>query len=182
MRNAQDRTNKALLVVDVQNDVVVNAHDRSAVVANIGSLVDKARAANVPVIWVQHNDPDMPADEPGWAIVDELSPADDETIVHKNFRDSFEQTTLEAELAARDVGHLIVTGAQSDFCVRWTLHGAHIRGYDTTLVADAHTTDDAPTDALPTAAQTIALMNTVWGTQAAPGRSAAVATAAEISW
>lgn len=179
---SQQRPNTALLVIDVQEGVVVNAHDRDAVVTTIGKLVDNARAAAIPVIWIQHNDADMPADGPGWAIVDELTPGDGESIVHKNFRDSFEQTTLEAELAERDVGHLIVTGAQSDFCVRWTLHGAHTRGYATTLVADAHTTEDAPTNALPTAAQTIALMNTVWGTQSAPGRTAAVAKSADINW
>lgn len=177
-----NRPNKALVVIDVQAGVMANGHDRAGVLGNISQLVDGARAAQVPVIWVQHNDEYMSRDTAEWEIVDELAPRDDETIVHKSFRDSFEQTTLEEELAELSVGQLVVTGAQSDFCVRWTLHGAHTRGYDTTLVTDAHTTDDPPTAKLPMAAQTIALMNTVWGTQDAPGRTAAVAAAAEIEW
>jgi nicotinamidase-related amidase len=168
------------MVIDVQNDVVVNAHQRAKVVATIGGLVDNARAVGTPVIWVQHADADLPANTPGWQIVDELTPADDEPIVHKQFRDSFEQTTLEQVLTDLDVGSLIVTGSQTDFCVRWTLHGAHSRGYDTTLIADAHTTDDPQTDALPTASQTIASLNQIWGTQASEGRSTEVRTAAEI--
>lgn len=177
-----DRPNRALVVIDVQTDVVAAAHERDAVVATIGTLVDRAREAAVPVVWVQHDDEELPKGAPGWEIVDELSPAEGEVIVNKNFRDSFEQTDLEAQLAAMDVGELIVTGAQTDFCVRWTLHGAHVRGYTTTLVSDAHTTDDPPTNELPLAAQTVGLLNNVWGSQAAPGRDTAVATAASIDW
>jgi len=177
-----DRPNQALLVIDVQNDVVVNAPARDSVVGKINTLVGGARTAGVPVVWVQHNDDGLPYGEPGWQIVDELTPLDDEIIVHKNFRDSFEQTNLEEVLAEQGIGRLVVTGAQSDYCVRWTLHGAHTRGYDTTLVADAHCTDDAPTDALPSATQTVGLLNNVWATQVAPGRAATVKTTAEIDW
>ena len=43
MTTLENRPNTAVLVVDVQNGVVEGAHDRAAVVANIGTLVDKAR-------------------------------------------------------------------------------------------------------------------------------------------
>ena len=72
----------------------------------------------------------------------ELSRGDSEPLVHKNYGDSFEATELESLLAEREVGRLIVTGAESDACIRSTLHGAFTRGYDVTLVGDAHTTSD----------------------------------------
>lgn len=181
MTPAQTRTKTALLVIDVQTDVVANAHDRNAVIGTIDGLVTQARSQGQPVVWVQHADEDLPANTDGWKIVDELSPAADEPLVHKQFRDSFEQTNLEQVLADLDVGSLLVTGAQSDYCVRWTLHGAHARGYNTTLISDAHTTDDPRTDSLPSAAQTVAALNSVWGTQASPGQIASVATARDVA-
>jgi len=96
--------------------------------------------------------------------------------------DSFEATTLEQELAARKVGRLVVTGAQTDFCVRWTLHGALGRGYDTVLVADAHTTDDLSPHGLPPAETLIAHTNMFWAGQGNPGRSTDVSTADEITF
>ncbi len=60
----------------------------------------------------------------------------------KNYGDSFEDTTLESTLGQLGIGHLVVAGAQTDQCVRSTIHGGFARGYDVTLVADAHTTED----------------------------------------
>lgn len=182
MTPLQERSETALLVIDVQNDVVVNAYDRGAVVKTIGSMVTQARDGDVPVIWVQHDDEGLPKGSDGWQIVDELEPLDDEPLVHKHFRDSFDATTLDAVLAELDVRRLVVCGAQTDFCVRWTLHSAHGRGYDTVLVADGHTTDDPSTTELPSAAQTIALLNNVWASQATTDRLASVATANEIDF
>lgn len=182
MTTLSNRPNTALLVVDVQNDVVANGHDREGVLANIDALVTKARSTDTPVIWVQHNDDGLPFDTEGWKIAVELDPRADETIIHKQKRDSFEDTTLESVLAAKDIGHLVVAGSQSDFCVRWTLHGARTRGYDTTLVADAHTTDDPPTDELPSAAQVIAHTNVIWGNQGGTELRANVAATSEVSF
>lgn len=182
MTTLSNRPDTALLVIDVQNDVVANGHNREGVLANIDALVTKARSADVPVIWVQHNDEGLPANTEGWQIAHELDPRADETIVHKQNRDSFEETTLEDELAAKNIGHLVVAGSQSDFCVRWTLHGARVRGYDTTLVADAHTTDDPPTDKLPSAAQVIAHTNTIWGTQGGTDLRADVAVTSDVTF
>jgi len=67
-----DRPKTALLVIDVQNGVVADAHDRDRVVANIGALVDRARAEDVPVVWVQHSDDNLPRDSESWRYVPEL--------------------------------------------------------------------------------------------------------------
>jgi nicotinamidase-related amidase len=174
MTTLPGRTNTALLVIDVQNGVVDGAHDRDAVVARIGSLVDRARDAAVPVIWVQHTGDDMPVDSEAWQYVPELTRREDEPLVPKQYGDSFEDTELEALLAERGVGHLVVTGAQSDQCIRCTLHGAFTRGYDATLVGDAHTTVDLSSYGAPPPDQVIAHTNLYWKYQEAPGRAGAV--------
>lgn len=133
----------ALIVIDVQNDVVATSSNRDEMVANINTLVDKARDEDVPVVWVQHSHPEgMPRDSEGWQIVPELGPEADEPIVHKLYGDSFADTDLADQLERLGVDHLVVTGAQTDMCIRSTLHGALARGYDATLVGDAHGTED----------------------------------------
>jgi nicotinamidase-related amidase len=174
MTTLPGRTNTALLVIDVQNGVVDGAHERDAVVSRIGSLVDRARDADVPVIWVQHTDEDLPVDSEAWQYVPELTKAVGEPLVHKHYGDSFEDTELEQLLAERGVGHLVVTGAQSDQCIRCTLHGAFTRGYDATLVGDAHTTVDLSSYGAPPPEQVIAHTNLYWKFQEAPGRAGAV--------
>jgi nicotinamidase-related amidase len=182
MTTLPGRTNTALLVIDVQNGVVDGAHERDAVVSRIGSLVDRARDADVAVIWVQHTDEDMPVDSESWQYVRELTKADGEPLVHKHYGDSFEDTELEQLLAERGVGHLVVTGAQSDQCIRCTLHGAFARGYDATLVGDAHTTVDLSAYGAPPPEQVIAHTNLYWKYQAAPGRAGAVVEADKVSF
>ena len=181
MTTLENRPNTALIVIDVQNGVVAGAYERDAVVANVASLVDKARRDQVPVVWIQHSDegPDdglvRGSDE--WQIVPELAPADVEPLVEKHYGDAFEDTTLEGVLADRGVGRLVVVGAQTDACVRSTLHGAFTRGYDATLVTDAHTADDRSQWGAPPPEQVIAHTNLYWSYQSAPGRMAgAVAT------
>ena len=142
MSKLTGRDGTALLVVDVQNDVVGTAWHRDEVVGRIDELVQRARAAGTPVVWVQHNDEDMPLGSPGWQIVDELLPSDDEPHIDKQYGDSFADTDLGAVLATKNVGHVVLCGAQSDACITATLYGAVHRGYDVTLVEDAHTTDD----------------------------------------
>ncbi len=177
MTTLSGRTNTALLVIDVQNGVVDGAQDRDGVVARIGSLVERARDADVPVIWVQHTDEDLPVDSEAWQYVPELNRRDDEPLVQKRYGDSFEDTELERLLAERRVGHVVVAGAQTDQCIRSTLHGAFTRGYDATLVADAHTTVDLTAHGAPPPDQVIAHTNLYWKYQAAPGRAGAVVNA-----
>jgi nicotinamidase-related amidase len=172
MATLQNRTNTALLVVDVQNGVVAGAHERDAVVANIGSLVEKARREHVPVVWVQHSDDGLAKGSEDWQIVPELSPDDAEPLVEKNWGDSFEDTSLEKVLSALGVARLVVVGAQTDACIRSTLHGALVRGYDATLVSDAHTTEDQTAWGAPPPDQVIAQTNLYWKYQTAPGRKA----------
>jgi nicotinamidase-related amidase len=182
MTALHDRPNTALIVIDVQNDVVGNAHERDAVVANIGALVDRARAEEVPVIWVQHSDDDLVRGSDGWQYVPELQQQGSEPVVHKRYGDSFEDTTLEDELARRGIGRVVVTGAQTDACIRATLHGAFVRGYETVLVADAHTTEDFSSYGLPPADKVIAHTNMYWTWQAAPGRTGKVVGAADVDF
>jgi nicotinamidase-related amidase len=182
MTTLTDRPNTALLVIDVQNGVVANAHDRDGVVANIGTLVDKARAEDVPVLWVQHSDDDLPRDSEAWQYVPELVRRDSEPLVHKNHGDSFEGTDLESLLAERGVGRLVVAGAQTDACVRSTIHGAFTRGYDVTLVADAHTTEDLTEYGAPPPEKVIAHTNLYWRYQTAPGRQGRIVDTAEVSF
>jgi nicotinamidase-related amidase len=135
-----DRENSALLVVDVQNGVVEGAYKRDEVIANIETAVAKARAANVPVIWVQHSDEELIIDSDEWQIASELIPLQGETMVRKTFRSSFEDTNLAETLEQLNVGHLIVCGAQTNNCIRHTSHDALAKGFNVTLIADAHTT------------------------------------------
>jgi len=136
------RPNTAVLVIDVQTGIMSGVYNRDAVVANISRLVDKARAENVPVVWVQHSGENVPIDSDGWQFIPELSQRAAEPVVHKRYADSFEETDLEPVLDERHIGRLIVAGAQTDECIRATLHGAIVRGYDATLVSDAHSTED----------------------------------------
>ena len=172
MTTLENRPNTALLVVDVQKGVVEGAHQRDAVVANVGSLVEKARREKVPVVWVQHSDEQLARGSDDWGIVPELTPGETEPLVEKNYGDSFEDTTLETVLSGLGVGRLVVVGAQTDACVRSTLHGALVRGYDATLVSDAHTTEDLTAWGAPPPEQVIAHTNLYWADQTAPGRTA----------
>src|SRR6202011_2812082 len=138
MSTLENRPKTALLVVDVQNGVVKGAHERDAVVANVGSLVERARRERVPVVWVQHSDEGLARGSDDWRIVPELTPGDAEPLVEKKYGDSLEDTDLEPVLSGLGVGRLFVVGAETDACIRSTLHGAFVRGYDATLVKDAH--------------------------------------------
>jgi nicotinamidase-related amidase len=172
MSMLENRPNTALLVVDFQNGVVKNAHGRDAVVANIRSLVDKARRERVSIVWVQHSDEQIAKGSEDWRIVPELSPGDAEPLIQKSYGDSFENTNLETVLSGLRVGRLVIVGAQTDACIRSTLHGAFVRGYDVTLVSDAHTTESQVEWGAPPPELVIAHTNLYWNSQAAPGRTA----------
>ena len=182
MTTLQDRPNTALLVVDVQNGVVEGAHERDAVVANVGNLVEKARREQVPVVWVQHSDEQLAKGSDEWRIVPELVPDDTEPLVEKHYGDAFDDTTLETVLSDLGVGRLVVVGAQTDECVRSTLHGAVVRGYDATLVSDAHTTADQTAWGAPPPDKVIAHTNLYWTYHAAPGRTAGTVETKEVDF
>jgi nicotinamidase-related amidase len=182
MTTLDNRPNTALVVIDVQNGVVGQAHDRDNVVGNIATLVDNARAADIEVVWVQHNSDELPRDSESWQYVPELVRRDSEPVVHKTYGDSFEETDLESVLAARGIGRLFVAGAQTDACIRSTLHGAITRGYDATLVGDAHTTEDLTTYGAPPPDKVIAHTNLYWQYHKAPGRTAGTVNTADVDF
>jgi nicotinamidase-related amidase len=177
-----DRPNTALMVLDVQVGVVAEAHKRDAVVANIGTLIDKARQEGVPIVWLQHSDEHLAKGSDAWEYVPELVRRDSEPLVHKTFSDSFEDTDLEKVLSKEGVGRLVVAGAQTDECIRSTIHGALVRGYDVTLVGDAHTTEDQSAWGAPPPDQVIAHTNLYWKYQTAPGRTAGVTETRNVTF
>jgi nicotinamidase-related amidase len=178
-----DRPNTALLVVDAQVGVMAGAHDRDAVLATIDELVGKARAKGAPVVWVQHSDDgNLQRGSESWQRVPELERLDSEPVVHKTYADSFEGTDLESLLAERSVGRLVVAGAQTDECIRSTIHGAFVRGYDVTLAGDAHTTEDLTEWGAPPPEQVIAHTNLYWQWANAPGRRGETVASADVSF
>jgi len=180
MTTLPDRDRTALLVIDVQNGVVEGGHAREKVIANIGTLVGRARDSGVPVIWIQHADENLPVGSPEWQYVPELVRSELEPLIHKEYGDAFEDTALEAVLAELKVGQLLVVGAQTDQCIRSTLHGALTRGYDATLVRDAHTTPDQSSYGAPPPEMVIAHTNLYWQYQTAPGRVGGAVDTAEV--
>jgi nicotinamidase-related amidase len=182
MTTLTDRPKTALLVIDVQNGVVNGSHNRDAVIANINTLIGRARAEDMPVIWVQHSDEDLPKGSDSWQYVPELVREESEPLIHKLYGDSFEDTELESVLADRGVGRLVVAGAQTDACIRSTLHGGLVRGYDVTLVADAHTTEDLSSYGAPSPELVIAHTNLYWKHQSAPGRRGGTVDTADVSF
>jgi nicotinamidase-related amidase len=182
MTTLENRPNTALLVIDVQNGVVEGTHERDAVVANVGNLVEKARQEQVPVVWIQHSRDGLAKGSDEWRIVPELSPDEAEPLVEKSYADSFEDTTLETVLSSLGVGRLVVAGAQTDECIRSTLHGAIVRGYDATLVSDAHTTEDQSEWGAPPPDKVIAHTNLYWTYHAAPGRKAGTVETKDVDF
>ena len=182
MTTLKNRPHSALIVIDVQNGVVATAHERDTIVASIADLVSRARSESIPVIWVQHADEGLERESEEWRIVPELNPAPKEPLIEKSYGDSFEGTSLEEVLVDLRVGRLFVAGAQTDACIRSTLHGAFTRGYDVTLVSDAHTTEDLTEWGAPPPEQVIAHTNLYWNNQAAPGRKASSVAAHEVDF
>lgn len=182
MTTLENRPNTALLVIDVQTGVMAASINSDEVIGNINLLADKARSADVPVVWIQHESDELPLHSEVWQLAPGLEDRDDEPHVGKQYGDSFEDTTLESVLRDLGVGHLVVSGAQTDMCVRSTLHGAFARGYDAVLVSDAHTTEDLSEWGAPPPEQVIAHTNLYWSYQRAPGRTAGTITTEEVDF
>jgi nicotinamidase-related amidase len=182
MTTLDNRPRTALLVIDMQRGNLHGAHERDAVVAKVASLVERARRERVPVVWIQHSDEHLARGSDGWAIVPELTPDEAEPLAEKNYADSFEESTLETVLSGLGVGRLIVVGAQTDECIRSTLHGAIVRGYDAVLVSDAHTTEDHTEWGAPPPDKVIAHTNLYWTDHRAPGRTAGTVEVKDVDF
>jgi nicotinamidase-related amidase len=172
---------QALLIIDVQNAVVAGAHALDATLAVIADLAARARAAGVPVLYLQHTDasePKMNHGADGWQIHPAVRPEPDETVIEKTASDGFYATPLKAELMRRDISRLVICGAQTEFCVDATVRAALSAGYDVTLAADGHTTGDGVLHAQ----NTIAHHNQALGWLAHPDHKVEVKNGAEIEF
>ena len=141
MATVREGQRSVLLVVDVQVGVMKDAWQAPRVVGKVARLVDRAREQGAPVLWVQHADEQLVRDSGDWQWVPELVPAPGEARIHKAHNSSFERTALDAELARLGATHIVLAGAASNWCIRATAYAALERGYDLTLVGDAHTTE-----------------------------------------
>lgn len=140
MATVREGDKTVLLVVDVQVGVVAGAWDAPGTVSRVARTVERARAQGVPVLWVQHADEDLAFGSAPWQWAPGLVPGAGEALIHKQFNSSFENTPLEGELARLGATHIVLAGAATNWCIRATAYAALERGYDLTLVSDAHTT------------------------------------------
>ena len=173
-----------LLVVDVQVGVVGGAWEHQRIIGNVARAVERARAAGVPVVWVQHSDEDLPFESSEWQWVPELQPGPDEPLVHKKFNSSFEETDLDNVLARLGATHVVLAGAATNWCIRATAYGALDRGYDLTLIKDAHTTDSLEFEdgTVIAAEHIITELNVGLRWVSYPGRSSSTATAEQVDF
>lgn len=146
MSNDNTTRTSALMVIDVQNANTAEGYQRDEVIGRIRGLIDRAKREGAPVIWIQHNADGSPLERgtDGWQIVEEVRPDDEDTVIEKQYLDSFTETGLRAELDRLGIGHVVLCGAATDACIRATSQRSQIEGYDVTLVADGHTTDVGP--------------------------------------
>ena len=185
MATIREGNKQALLVVDVQVGVMQTVWDAARVIHNVAKAVEKARQQGVPVIWVQHShEEEIPYGSSAWQWVDELSPAEDEARVYKQFNSSFEQTNLEEILADLGITHVILAGAASNWCIRSTAYGALDRGYDLTLIKDAHSTESIEFDdgVVVEAAHIIRELNIAMMWTDYPGRTTSTAAVDEFDF
>ncbi len=182
MATVRSSDKMALMVVDVQAGVMQECANAAQTIANVARTVERARAAQVPVIWVQHESDELKRDSDTWQWVPALVPAAGEARVYKQFNSSFEQTNTDELLAQAGVSHIVLAGAQSNWCIRATAYGALERGYDLTLVKDAHTTSDLDlgNGTRIDAATIVRDLNVTMKWLQYPGRRNAVAAAEEV--
>jgi nicotinamidase-related amidase len=141
-------TPAALLVIDVQVNMFDPSHavaSADGLLARVRSLVTRARTAGAPVVFVRNcggpEDPDVHG-TPGWELHPTLQPGPGELVLDKTTCDTFVSTHLGEELDALGVRRVVITGLQSEYCIRETTLGALARGLEVTLVQDAHSTYD----------------------------------------
>jgi nicotinamidase-related amidase len=151
----------ALLVIDVQVGLLSSTYHTEQILTNITDLVMRARKAEVPLFFIQHDgDPGsrLAVKTPGWQIHPAIAPKIGETVLRKRASDAFYQTPLHEELYSRGITHLVISGCKTEMCIDTTSRIAISRGYEVTLVSDAHTTTD---NEILSAAQIIAHHNYV---------------------
>jgi nicotinamidase-related amidase len=140
----------ALIVIDLQTGMMDGVafpplHDHESILANTNRLTAWARASGSPVVYVRHDGPPgepLERGAPGWPIHPAIAPLAGEPIFEKTVGNAFAQTDLADWLRARNIGEVILLGAQTDQCVNATCRGALERGFAVTVVGDAHSTWD----------------------------------------
>jgi len=184
MARVREGDQAVLMIVDVQVGVMSQLWESPRIIENLREAVEKARNAGIPVIWVQHEAEHLPAGSDPWKIVPELVPADGEPIIAKEYNSAFEETTLDAELEKLGAAHIVLGGAASNWCIRATAYGALGRGYDLTLISDAHTTHSLETQEgeLIPAAHIIEELNTIIEWLRYPGVTSGVIRTESLSF
>lgn len=184
MATVREGNKAVLLVVDVQVGVTDQSWDSDRIIKNVARAVERARAKGVPVVWVQHSDEELLFGSPPWQWVPELVPALGEPLIHKKFNSSFEETKLEDELARLGTTHVVLAGLSTNWCIRATAYGALDRGYDLTLIGDAHTTGTMELDdgTKIEASNVIDELNVCMNWVAYPGRTNGTATAEKVDF
>lgn len=172
MATIREGEKTALLIVDMQVHVIDSAWKEDLVIENTRIAVEKARKSSVPVIWIQHVNQKLVPGNPGWQIVPEMAPLPDEIRLEKQFNSAFEKTHLEETLARLDITHIILAGVLTNWCIQSTAYAALDKGYDLTLIGDAHTAGDIDFDDGKTlsAADIIQAFNVTIGGLRYPGR------------
>ncbi|MFL5827484.1 MAG: isochorismatase family protein [Thermoleophilaceae bacterium] len=174
-------SSSALLVIDMQQQVVDTCPDGRGLIERINSLSRRAAEGGVPVIFIQHEGHDeLFKGTPGWELAAGLERADDSFLVRKTYRDAFADTELQALLERLGVRRLVVTGAHSDFCVQTSALSALFHGFDLALVSDGHGAEPSSDDDALSAQTLQAFVNTRFATLRHPGRTVEVVPAADV--
>ncbi|MFF7652642.1 isochorismatase family protein [Streptomyces sp. NPDC007983] len=173
----------ALLVIDMQNALAAISYRSAETIAVIAALRERAKAAGVPVVTIQHRGGELEAGTEGWRIVPALTPAADEVVVHKTSADSFLHTDLDKTLKALGVTEVVITGFATEVCVDTTARQALSHQYDLVLVADGHTTSERPdTGEYASPERSIAHHNEIFRHIDFPGRRIRVVPAHEVDF
>ncbi len=138
----------AVIVIDLQLGMMSGEglpplHGHEALLARTASVLDWARAGDLPVIFIQHNG--KPGDildpaKPGWVIHPAIAPLPGEPVLNKTVGDAFAETGLAERLKALGTDQVILLGAATDQCINATFKGAEARGLAITVVGDTHST------------------------------------------
>ncbi len=139
----------ALLIIDVQRglfDADPRPDDADAVIDRINDLATRARRADVPVVFIQHEAAGdlLKFGSDSWHLERRLQVQTGDHRVRKTTPDSFLRTNLGDLLAGQGATSLVICGYATEFCIDTTTRRAAALGFDVVLAADAHTTHDKP--------------------------------------
>lgn len=165
----------ALVIIDMQNAAFENTsfpiYNANEISVNIRTVIDKAREANIPVVYSQATSASLQEGSQGWQVVPILTPQEEDIIVLKLASNAFHASDLHEELTNIGIGVVIMCGVATDMCINNSFIGANERRYDIIMLADGHSTSD------PGAQEKINNYNSIWASS-----GAAVLTSEEINF